>query len=512
MTKLKSAKDIAYEIPDYSVIALVGFGGMGQCDEILFELGKRFLETGKPENLTIFHTAGQSGRKNGIEYIAYEKLIAKIIGGHWGLAPKLSKLIEENKVICHCWPQGQLTHYLRALACGSMGQISKVGLKTFVDPRFEGGRINDAAKGEDSLIDLIQINSEEMLLYKKVKLDYIFIRGTSIDSLGNLSCEEEALKLEILSGAQAVKASGGKVIVQAKYLCQPNSLHPKDVIVPEYLVDSIVICQNPDEFHKQTPGTVYSPFYNGNTKVPLQAVDNLDFSIKKIIGRRAIKEINDKVVVNIGIGVPGDVIGPIIAEEGLSENVILTLESGVVGGVPIGGNEFGVAKNPTTIMDHEYLFDYYHGTGVDITFMGAAEIDVSGSVNVSKFGDRIIGCGGFIDITQSAKSIVYCSTFTSGGLEAIVENNELKIISEGKNKKFVSGVKHVTYSGEYGAEMKQRVVYVTERAVFKLVADGLELIEIAPGIDLQKDILDLMDFKPLISKDLKQMEADLFLN
>lgn len=507
-----TASELAREIPSGSTVALVGFGGMGQCDKILQAIGHSFKTTGSPNNLTVFHTAGQSDRSNGIEYIAEEGLISKVIGGHWGLAPKTSKLIEENKIECHCWPQGQLTHLLRAMANKLPGQISPIGLGTFVDPRVEGGKINDRTKEKESLIKVITINEQEFLLYQSIPFDYVFIRGTSIDENGNITTEEEPLKLEILSAAQAAKAYGGKVIAQVKYLANRQSFHPKDVVVPGYLVDSYVLAENPETEHRQVPSTVYSPVFSGDVRTPAQSLAPIPLDIRKVIGRRAVQELTPSAVVNLGIGIPGDVIGPIANEEGLSKNLTLTLESGVVGGVPLGANEFGVARNADAILDHEYLFDYYHGAGVDLTFMGAAEVDRFGNVNVSKFGSRTVGCGGFIDITQAAKKVVFCMTFTGGGLKVSIGDGKMNILQEGRIKKFTKQVQQITFSGDYAANCSQNVMYVTERAVFELTKEGLMLTEIAPGIDLEKDVLSQMDFQPIVAHDLKVMDSKIFID
>jgi propionate CoA-transferase len=434
MDRLISAEALAAEIPDGSTIALVGFGGMGQCDKILRAIRTRFLETGHPRNLTVFHTAGQSDRSNGIEYIAEEGLIGRVIGGHWGLAPKMQQLIKDNKVECYCFPQGQLTHLLRTMANGLPGQISPIGLGTFVDPRVDGGKFNERTKDKEDLVDVMNIQGKDYLFYKAIHFDYVFIRGTSVDENGNMTAEEEPLKLEILSAAQAGKACGGKVFAQFKYLVRKDTVHPKQVVVPGYLVDGIVQAENYETEHRQVPSTVFDPVFSGDIKTPLNSMDQIPLGVRKVIGRRAVMELTGSSVVNLGIGVPGDVIGPIANEENLGSSIILTMESGIIGGVPVGGNEFGITRNAEAILDHEYLFDYYHGAGVDITFMGAAEVDQHGNVNVSKFGSKSVGCGGFIDITQPAKKVVFCTTFT-GGSNLSIEDGRLIIHHEGSIKK-----------------------------------------------------------------------------
>jgi propionate CoA-transferase len=510
MAVLIDSHYLASQIPDGSTIALVGFGGMGQCDKILKSIGESFRKNGHPRNLTVFHTAGQSDKTNGIEYIAEEGLISRVIGGHWGLAPKMQRLIAENKIDCYCWPQGQLTHLLRAMANRLPGQISPIGLGTFVDPRIEGSKFNERTKLKEDLIQLLKINDQEYLLYPSIPFDYVFIRGTSIDEDGNITTEEEPLKLEILSAAQAAKAFGGKVIAQVKYLAKRGSFHPKDIVVPGYLVDAYVVSENYETEHRQIPSTVYSPVFSGDIKIPQRSLKSIPLDIRKVIGRRAVLELSNHSVINIGIGIPGDVIGPITNEEEINGDLTLTLESGIIGGVPVGANEFGVAVNASAILDHEYLFDYYHGVGVDVAFMGAAEIDQYGNVNVSKFGGRTIGCGGFIDITQTAKKVIFCTTFTADGLKVSIEDGKVQIIQEGKVKKFVSYTNQITFSGKYAAHNMKDILYVTERAVFSLTKNGIELIEIAPGIDIERDILNQMEFKPLISQNLKEMDLRIF--
>ena len=510
MSKFVDARKVVRGIKDHSTIALTGFGGIGQCDKVLREIRDSFLRTGHPNNLTIYHAAGQSDNTNGIEYIAEEGLIRRVIGGHWGLAPKVRKLIEENKIEAYCFPQGQLTHLFRTIANRLPGQLSPIGIGTFVDPRLDGGKINEKAKasGED-FVQLLSIGEEEFLFYRSPHFDYVLIRGTTADEAGNITTEEEPLKLEILSAAQAAKACGGKVIAQVKYIAQKNSFHPKDVVVPGYLVDEIVVADQPEMEHRQVPSSVYNPVYCGNLRSPVEVQRPLPLDIRKVIGLRAVKELKKSSVVNLGIGIPGDVIGPITVELNLLDDIYLTVESGAVGGIPVGSNEFGLTKNADAILDHAYQFDHYHGAGVDLAFMGAAEIDRYGNVNVSKFGGRIVGCGGFMDVTQPAKEIVFCSTFTNGGLRVAVENGRLIILKEGRNRKFVRDVQHITFSGPYAASRGKKVTYVTERAVFVLTPEGLELTEIAPGVDLEQDILYQMDFRPVI-KNVKTMELDVF--
>lgn len=508
MVKYINAEQAASIIEDGSIVALTGFGGIGQCEEILKGIRKSFLEDKHPNNLTIFHPSGQSDGRIGIEHLALEGLVKRVIGAHWGLAPKMSQLIQKNQVEAYSLPQGQLTHLFRTIANKLPGHLSPIGLNTFVDPRLDGAKVNEITQDKEDIIDLIHIDQKEYLFYKSVSFDYIIIRGTTIDEEGNLSTEEEPLKLEILTAAQAAKACGGKVIVQAKYLAEKGSLHPKAITIPGFLVDYAVLVEDAATNHRQTPDHVFNPAYNGDLAEPEGKQSKTPLSVRKIIGERAYQELSDNNVINLGIGLPGDEIGPIVEANKGDKNIIVTVESGPIGGVPAGKNSFGVSKNPQVILSQASQFDFYHGTGVDVTYMGAGEVDQFGNVNVSKFSNKVIGSGGFIDITQAAKKVVFCSTFTAGGYDIEVQDGpSIKVEKNGSVKKFVEHVDMVTFSGAYALEKGIEVLYVTERGVFKLTPDGLELIEITAGVDLQKDILDQMDFEPIISKKIRPLSV-----
>jgi propionate CoA-transferase len=510
--KVVSAKSAVDLIKDDFTISVVGFTLMGACETILKEIEKRYLEKRTPSNLTLIHCAGHSDRINGIQHLAHKGLVKRIIGSHWGLAPKWGELIHNNDVEAHCLPQGQLTHLFRAMASGKSGNFSKVGLGTFIDPRIEGGLMNDKAKQTKSFVDVIEIKGEEYLFYNAIPINVAIIRGTTADENGNVTMEDEAIKLEALSVAQAVKRYGGKVIVQVKNLARRGSLHPKQVVLPGIFVDAIVLAEDPVNEHRQTSSTYFDPVYSGDVKVPDSALEPIPLTVRKIIGRRGVMELFPQAVVNLGTGIPGDTIGPVASEEGILQDINLTVESGVIGGVPAGGVDFGIGKNAEAIIEHPYVFDYYNGAGVDITYMGFAEIDLQGNVNVSKFGTRAVGCGGFIDITQPAKKVVFLGTFTAGGLEVEIKDGKLRIIKEGRNKKFLNHVRQITFSGKYARKNEQPVYFVTERAVFKLMPNGVELIEYAPGIDIEKDILSQMEFKPIISPNLKEIPSEIFKN
>ncbi|MED1863971.1 CoA-transferase [Fictibacillus nanhaiensis] len=510
IAKKTSASSVVSMIQNNSTLALCGFTLMGACETFLKEIEESFLRKGSPQQLTLIHAAGHSDRVNGIEHLAHKGLVSKIIGSHWGLAPRWGELIHNNDVEAHCLPQGQLTHLFRAMAGGKPGNFSKVGLGTYVDPRIEGGRMNERAKLAESLVDLIHIHGEEYLFYKEVPVDVCIIRGTTADEFGNVTMEDEALKLEAISVAQSTKRFGGKVIVQVKNYVKRGTLAPKEVVIPGIYVDHVLVAEEPEVNHRQTASNYYNPVFSGWLKEPLEELDPIPLNMRKIIGRRAVKELFPGAVVNLGTGIPGDTVGPVSSEEGILKDIVLTIESGAIGGQPLGGTDFGITRNAEAIIEHPYQFDYYTGRGVDITYMGTAEIDEHGNVNVSKFGSKTAGCGGFIDITQNAKKVVFCSTFTAGGCEVEVKDGKLEIVTEGKFGKFKQNVNQITFSGKFAQDIAQEVLYVTERAVFKLTKHGVELVEIAPGIDMDRDILAHMDFVPIISNELKEMDLDIF--
>lgn len=505
--RVLNAEEAVKLIPDNATVATGGFVGIGVPEEVEIALEKQFLETGSPKNLTLVYAAGQGdGKDKGLNHLGYEGLIKKVIGGHWGLAPKLQKLALENKVEAYNLPQGVISHMFRDIAAGKPGTITHVGLKTFVDPRLEGGKINDITKEE--IIKLIELEGKEYLFYKAFPIDVALLRGTYADEYGNISMEEEAVSLEALSLAAACKNSGGKVIVQVKKIVKAGFLDPKLIKIPGIYVDTIVVAEN-EENHMQTYGNPYNSSYCGKTYVPVDSMNSIPLNERKIIARRAAMELIPNAIVNLGIGVP-EVIAMVANEEGAGDQMVLTVESGPVGGVPGGGLNFGASTNPEAILDQPYQFDFYDGGGLDLAFLGLAQCDKKGNINVSKFGPKIAGCGGFINITQNAKKVVYCGSFTAGGLKVKADGGELIIENEGKVKKFLEDVEQITFSGDYAIENETPVLYITERAVFELSKEGLVLTEIAPGIDLQKDVLDLMNFKPIVSEQLKEMDSKIF--
>ncbi|SKA12576.1 propionate CoA-transferase [Oceanospirillum multiglobuliferum] len=506
MEKLITPEQAANLIPDQATIATGGFIGIGFAEALAKAIEQRFLATGHPSELSLIYAAGQGDAKTrGLNRFAHQGMVKKVVGGHWGLAPKLGQMAIAEQIQAYNLPQGVICHLFRDIAAGRPGVISKVGLHTFVDPRYEGGKINSISL-EDH-VELLTVAGQEHLFYKSFPIHIALLRGTTSDLQGNISMEREALPLDVLAIAQAVKNSGGKVLVQVERITQQHQVSPDRIRIPGILVDHVILAAPED--HPQTFAEQFNPAYSGEVKSPNLATKPVILDARKVIGRRALMALKTGGVINLGIGMP-EMVAEVAAEEGLLDSFTLTVEPGGIGGQPASGLSFGAVANASAIIDQPAQFDFYDGGGLDQAFLGLAETCAVGHINVSRFGHKLAGAGGFINITQNTQELFFLGTFTSGSQQLSFENEQVQVIRNGSQKKFCNKVQQITFNGQYACEQGQKVTLITERAVFCLTDDGLCLTEIAPGIDLERDILQQMDFRPVISPDLRLMDSRLF--
>ncbi len=506
--KLISHAEAAALVQDGWTVSTSGFTGSGHPEGLSTAIEQRFLQTGRPRALTLLYAAGQGdSATRGTGHFGHAGMLRRIIGGHWGVAPRLGALAVANKVEAYNWPQGVVAQLFRAIAAGKPGVISQIGLHTFVDPRYDGGRLN--ARTTEELVELITLRGQECLFYPAMPVHCAILRGTSSDPEGNISMEHEAFHSDVLALAQAAHNSGGIVIVQVKRMVGKHSIHPHLVRVPGILVDYVSVAEDPAD-HWQTYGEEYNPAYTGDRREQPHEVKVLPLDLRKLVQRRAMFELLKwtRPIVNLGTGMPAGV-GQVAREEGLAD-FVMTVESGPIGGTPAQPPSFGASANPDAILAHADQFDFYDGGGLDIAFLGLAEMDLHGNVNVSKFGDRVAGVGGFINITQTAKEVVFMGSLTAQGLQIETGGGRLRIVKEGAVKKVVRKVEHLSFNGPYTAGKGTKVLYVTERAVFELRGGWLTLTEIAPGIDLQRDVLNQLAAPVPVAADLKTMDERIF--
>lgn len=501
---LTAEQAVAY-IPNHATVGILGAGG-GICEatKVIDALAERHRITGEPNQLTYYHATGLGDRGDrGMSPLAQAGMVKRVIGGHWGQSPRLAEMAERNEIEAYNFPQGMISQLLRASAAGQPGLLSHVGLGTFIDPRQKGGRLNDCTKEE--LVRLMEIQGEEYLFYPAIPLDVAIIRGTTADTEGYVSMEDEVTTLDALAMAQSAHNNGGLVICQVQRVVAARTIHPKQVKIPGYCVDILV--EVPDQ-----PQMYQAPvdrFISGDFRKDTGDVTPLPLNERKVIARRALMEVTPGDVGNVGVGI-ADGIGIVAREEGVGEQFTLTVETGPIGGATAQGIFFGASVNMQALIDMPSQFDFYDGGGLNICFLSFAELDQSGNVNVHKFNGKIMGTGGFVNICQNTKKAVFCGTLTAGKLRTAVEQGTVKIEQEGKFQKLVDQVQEVTFSGSEAIKRGQEVLYITERAVFRLTKQGVELCEVAPGLDVEKDVIAHMGFRPVLAKDLKEMDARLF--
>ncbi|MSO53870.1 MAG: acyl CoA:acetate/3-ketoacid CoA transferase [Rhodospirillales bacterium] len=505
MKSVISAAEAAGLLRDGDSMIVGGSAGMGIAESVMVALEKRFLDGGMPRDLTIIHTTGIGAvTGQGLNRLAHKGLVKRVIGGNYGLQlPFMKTLIVTNEIEAYNLPQGVLCQLYRATAAKQPGVVTHVGLHTYIDPRQEGGKMN--AKTTEDLVEVVTLGGREWLFYKALQANVALIRGTTADEDGNVSLEHEATTLEGMSMAQAVHNAGGTVICQVKRLAKRGSLHPQMVRIPGFLIDHFVV--DPDQ--KQNYAVTYDPSRSGEISQPFASIKPEPLSERRVIARRAAFELSPGAVINMGVGVSA-AIPNVVAEEEIEDLFTLTVEAGVIGGIAGQGLHFGTAINPRAIIDQPYQFDFYDGGGLDVAFVSFAEIDAEGNVNVTRFGDRNDGAGGFIDITQNAKRIVFSGTLTGGGLKVGIAGGKILIDTDGTVRKFVPRVNQISYNGRVGRERGQAAMVVTERAVFRFGPRGVELVEIAPGMRVKEDILDRMGFTPAVASDLKTMDTRLY--
>lgn len=495
--KVITAAEAIALISDGDVICTTGFVQSSIPESLHAALEARYVETGAPAGCTLIMCAGAGDSKGlGTGRLHHEGLLKRVIAANFGRMPKVAQAAAENRIHGYNLPQGVISQLYRACAAGQPGLFSKVGLHTYVDPRLGGGKVNTATT--EDIVKLVEVEGEEWLFYKATPINVALIRGTSADPSGNISMEKECLTLDVLAQAMAAHNNGGIVIAQVERIVEQGSIKPKDVKVPGILVDCVVVAETP-EMHRMNYGVMYNPALSGEIRVPVDAMPKMELDERKVIARRAAFELPLNGVINLGVGAP-DGVAAVANEERVTPYITMTTEAGAVGGVLASGSSFGSSANAHSIIDQNQMFDFYHGHGLDLTVLGMAECDQHGNVNTSRFGGRLNGCGGFIDISQNARAVVFTGTFTAGGLEVAIDDGQLRIVKEGRALKFLKDVEQITFSGKYARMLSQPVLYVTERCVFQLTPGGLELIEVAPGIDIDRDILKLMDFTPLIVK------------
>ena len=501
--ELVSPEKAASLIQDGQSVAIGGSGaGHAIPDKLLEALGRRFRETKQPRGLTLVHAFGVGNQKDrGLQHVAYAGMHKRVIGGHWSMAPAMAKLAGENLFAAYNVPAGVVVQLFHTAAAGSPGWMTRIGLHTFMDPRQQGGKLND--KASEDIVELLVRDGQEYLFYPTIPIDVALIHAWEADPAGNLGMNDEAGFWHNCTMAQAARANGGITIAVVRRLVEKGSIHPRDVRVPGCFVDYVVI----DPEQGQTYQTEYEPAFTGDARKPDHEFGDFPLTIRKVIARRAALELAPGAILNVGFGIPDGVI-KVAREQGLAGTVVTTIEHGQFGGIPAEGLDFGAVYNPDAIVETGHMFDFYQGSGVDQAYLGFLQIDREGNVNVSQLADSVIGTGGFIDISQCARKVVFLGTLAVRA-RAELAGGTVRFLEHGKPK-FVEEVSQITFSGKNARQTGQAVLYVTEAAVFRLTEEGVRLEELASGIDFDRDVLPQLGFRPLIADPIRTMPPELF--
>ena len=493
MSKIMSAPEAISLIEDGDTVGLVGGGGgLVEASALFAALEERFLASGHPRDLTAVHALGIGDRGNrGMNCFAHEGLVKRVIGGHWVWSPRMQQMAADEKIEAYVLPGGVIMQLMREIGARRPGLMTHVGLGTFVDPRQDGGKMNRSA--QENLVEVMELDGRELLRYKPFPINVALIRGSYADADGNISLDQEPANVDIYAMALAAHNSGGKVIAQVRTAVERGTLSARSVRVPSAIVDAVVV----DPAQSQSYEIVYDPTISGERHGPVPRDPAAPFTVRQVIARRAAEELSDDAVINYGFGIP-DGVAKLVAARGDLERYYQTIEHGTYGGSLLDGTLFGFARNPTCMIDGPSQFDFYAGGGLDIAFLGFGQFDASGDVNVSKLGGVTVGVGGFIDIAQNARKVVFCGTFDTKGAKLEIGGGRLAIRAPGEVRKLVSKVDQITFSGAQAVRQGQEVLFVTERAVFRLTADGVVLTEVAPGIDVGADVVAHMGFTPKI--------------
>ena len=515
MQKLIAAKHAASLIKDGAIITVSSSSGLGCPDALLQALGERYRQEGKPRKITSIHpiAAGDMYGIKGIDHIAQQGLLARAIAGSYPSGPSslpmpaIWRMITEDELAAYNLPSGVLFDMHREAARGGPGVLTQVGMDTYVDPKLEGGAMNNQAAAAP-LVQRVQFTGKDWLFFPVIKPDLAFIRATTADTRGNLSYEHEGAVLGVLDQALATRNNRGVVVAQVKRVVEHGSLNARQVHVPGHLVDYVVI----DAEQKQTTQTDYDPAISGETRIPWHQMETrLPHKIEKVIARRAAMELREGNVANLGFGISA-MVPYILAEEGMPQAVTWVIEQGAVGGLPRLDFAFGCAANADAIIPSPSQFNFFQGGGFDASFLSFLEVDRAGNVNVSKLAKRpylTAGCGGFVDIVNKARKIVFSGLFAAGA-DLELSPKGIRIAKPGKFTKFVSQVEQVSFAGRRAVQQGQEVLYITERCVMKLTAEGLVITEKAPGINLHEDVIQQMDARVKLAERITDMPLSLF--